>query len=169
MVRAGGRDAVLGVDRVCVCGCGRVFGDAEEETMTTLYTAIEFQLLKETKKYFYEKEPPQLPADWQTFTSNIRSRNYAECIEETDAFWGKDWKEISLKDFEERPFAFAFLPDGALSYFLGGYMTLSLTEREYDNRAFNLFEYESRRCRLNNEQITVFEKFLDFVEPLESV
>lgn len=91
------------------------------------------------KREFWQPIPPVKPDGWEKLTDDIKSKNYWEGIEETKLLWGKDWSEIKMADFENSRWAFTFLPDEHLPYFVGAYMTASLHEGPDPNDFTEMF------------------------------
>jgi len=60
-----------------------------------------------------------------------------EVHEDTAIFWGKDWEDLTLKDFDDNMYVFTSLPNSALPYFLGAYMYKSIRENDFSNQAFD--------------------------------
>jgi hypothetical protein len=83
-------------------------------------------LLSRIKTEFWSSSPPEFPQGWDKLTDDVGSSNYWEGIEETKPFWGKDWSELVIEDYQHCRGVFTFVPKESLPYFIGGYMTVSL-------------------------------------------
>ena len=85
-------------------------------------------LLEDIKSEFNLPAPPDEP---------ISVQRSEEVHEDTAIFWGKNWEDITLKDFDDNMYVFTSLPKSALPYFLGAYMYKSLQENKFSNQAFD--------------------------------
>jgi hypothetical protein len=105
-------------------------------------------LLLAIRNEFHQENPPTLPKGWERFTDDIKAQNYWEGIEETKPFWGKNWSTLSLDDFDKCWGVFSWLPKENIAYFLGGYMTLSISSEPYDFNFCELFDiFDPREVR----------------------
>jgi hypothetical protein len=111
-----------------------------EDTGLTRSSSDKAALLSRIKDEFWLKTPPSLPEGWENLTDDSKSRNYWEGIEETKPFWGKDWSELKLEDYQMCRCVFTFLPKENLPYFIGGYLTISLLGNQGDYGFVEMFD-----------------------------
>jgi hypothetical protein len=142
-------------------------------------------LLSRIRDAFWHNTPPKLPESWKNLTDDIESQNYFEGIEETKPFWGKDWSEIKVTDYENCRDVFSWVPHENLPYFMGGYMTVSLLGPPDDcafSDMFVLFDPRLERPKnakqswalnrmkiapLNQNQRTIIAAYIKFTMPNE--
>lgn len=87
-------------------------------------------LLGEIDRAFGNLEVPEICEDY------VDENEY---IQETKSFWGKSFRQISLNEFNENSFCFAFFPAQAFPFFWGAMMRASLLADQYDNAALDMF------------------------------
>lgn len=56
--------------------------------------------------------------------------------DELEAFMGKGWEDLSLRDFVENPWALTSMPKVAFAYYFGAYLVKTLSEGEFDLAPF---------------------------------
>lgn len=76
-------------------------------------------LLEEIYNCLHRAQAPCAPRSYLEDVEN-------EAYEETRPFWGKDWGDLSLRDFEDHNRVLSFVPDNDWPYYLGALMWLSV-------------------------------------------
>ncbi len=87
------------------------------------------ELVFRLQSEFQNSRPPVKPNDILPGT---------EAYDETQAFWCKDWDDLSVQIFDENRYCFGFFPISSFSYFFGALLYHMVREGKYQNAALDM-------------------------------
>lgn len=133
----------------------------------------EYQRLKDAIKDAFETFPPPV------ITKGLELSD--DQYEDTIAFRGKKWTELTVEDFHNQMYILGSVPDRCFPYYLGAHMHASMVEGIFFSDAFGMiFDnplLSSQRKRkpsfasmiivpyLSGKQLDVFDEFLKYSAP----
>ncbi|MGV6847842.1 MAG: hypothetical protein ACWA5A_05625 [Marinibacterium sp.] len=94
-------------------------------------TAKASAFLEDVQREF-DGPPPDMP-------EAVSKARYSDAFEDTQLFWGKTWNDLDNSEFLDSLYVFGSLPDFAVPYFLGAFMTSVVRRGDWHDAVYSIF------------------------------